>query len=191
MAFYESLQESFAEVTTEQLALRGFFALGIIVIGILVGKIVDAALRKLIEKFDVHKHIRGTFSELFLLVVRWSIYIVFVNFGLNQLGLPIVSDFFSSILITIPAFTGALLLLVIGIGLGYYLRRIIKNSETKGGEFISEIVFYFVVLIFGVYAIWIALIPMDPATTSSIIIITTAVAAAGVTYYHTKKELKH
>ncbi|RKX59154.1 MAG: hypothetical protein DRP29_05175, partial [Thermodesulfobacteriota bacterium] len=78
MSFYESLQESFAEITTEQLALRGFFAAAIIIIGILVGKIVDAALRKAIERFDVHKHIRGAFSDLFLLVVRWSIYITFV-----------------------------------------------------------------------------------------------------------------
>lgn len=190
MTFYETLQESFTEVTANQLALRGFFALGIIIAGILIGKIIDATLRKLAEKFDANKHIRNSFIELFLLVVRWTIYIFFINLGLNQLGLPVVSDFFSSILITIPAFTGALLLLVIGIGLAYYLRKIIKNSDTKGGDFIAEMIFYFVIFVFGIYAIWIALIPMDHTTRNAIIVVLVAVASAGVVYYHIKKELK-
>jgi hypothetical protein len=187
MSFYESLQESFTEVTADQLVLRSFFALGVIIVGIFIGKIIDWLLRKLFNKLDIVKHIRGTFVDIFLLVIRWTIYIFFINLGLNQLGLPVVSDFFSSILITIPAFTGALLLLVIGIGLAFYLRRIIKNSETKGGDFIAEIIFYFVIFVFGIYAVWIALIPMDPATRNTIIIVLVAVASAGVIYNHAKK----
>ena len=189
MTFYETLQESFTEVSLHQLAIRSLFAFALIIIGVLIGRLIDAAFRKIIEKFDINKHIRGTFCELFLLVIRWTIYIFFIYLGLNQLEVPVISDFLSSILITIPAFTGALLLLVLGVGLAYYLRTIIKNAETKASEFMSYVVFYFVIFIFSIYSIWIALIPLNPETTSYIIVFMTTIALAGVIYYHTKKEL--
>jgi len=190
MTFYEVLQESFNNVTINQLALRGFFAFAIIILGIAFGKLVDLVFRKIIRKVEINKHIRNSFIELFLLVIRWTIYITFINFGLNQLEIPVISDFFSSILITIPAFTGALLLLVIGVGLAYYLRKIIKNSEAKEGEIIADILFYFVIFVFGIYAIWLALLPLNSTTTHSIIIVLVAISAAGVIFYNTKKELK-
>ena len=190
MGIYEIIQESFTGLTIKQLAINSFFALGIIIIGVLLGKIIDLALRKLSEKIDLNKHVKASFTELALLIIRWSVYIIFINLGLNQLGIPVISNFFSSILITIPAFTGALLLLVIGFGLAYYLKKIIKNSETTGGEFISQLVFYFVIFVFGAYSVKTALISIYPATTSSVIILVTAISAAGAVYYHVQKELK-
>lgn len=190
MAFYDSLQEAFSQITVNQLALRGFFAFAIILLGVVVGKLIDLVFRKIIQKVEVNKHIRNSFIELFLLVIRWTIYITFINFGLNQLEIPVISDFFSSILITIPAFTGALLLLVIGVGLAYYLRKITQSAEAKGGDLIADLLFYFVIFIFGTYALWLALIPMDPVTTNAIIVSVIALSAAGVIYYQTKKELK-
>src|SRR4030043_1358733 len=179
MGFYDSLSESFQQVSADELALNSFFAAGIIIIGVLLGKLIDIGLRKLLEKFEINKHIRGSFIELFLLVIRWTIYIIFINFGIDQLGIPIISEFFSSILMTIPAFTGALLLLIIGFGLAYYLNKIIKSSEAKGSDFISEFIFFFVIFIFGIYSIKIALIPLDPAISSSLITILVAICSAG------------
>jgi len=191
MTFYDSIQESFSEVSTNQLALKGFFAFAIIILGIVVGKLIDLAFRKIIQKIEVNKHIRNSFIELFLLVIRWTIYITFINFGLNQLEMPIITDFFSSILITIPAFTGALLLLVIGVGLAYYLKKITQSAEAKGGDLIADLLFYFVIIIFGTYALWLALLPLEPVVTNSIIVAVITISVAGVIYYHTKKELKH
>lgn len=190
MTFYESVKEVFHTILLNPIALNGLIALGIIIIGVIIGKIIDSVFRKLVKKIEIDKHVRSSFIELFLFVIRWTIYISFINLGLNQLGLPAVSDFFSSILITIPAFTGALLLLVMGIGLAYYLRKIIKNSEVQGWEFMSQVIFYFVIFMFGIYSFKIALIPIDASTRSLILIYSTAIALAGVVYYHIQRELK-
>ena len=190
MTFYDSIKGVFEKILLSQLAFNGFFALGIILIGILLGKIIDSAFRKLIEKIEIDKHVRGSFIELFLFVIRWTIYISFINLGLDQLGLEVVSNFLPSILITIPTFTGALLLLVIGIGLAHYLRKIIKKSEIEGWEFMSQVVFYFVVFMFGIYSFRIALIPVDASTRSLVLIYAAAIALAGVVYYQVQKELK-
>ncbi len=190
MTFYESMRGAFETILLNPIALKAIFALGIIIIGVIIGKLIDTLLRRLIKKIEIDNHVRSSFIELFLFVIRWTIYITFINGGLNQLGLESVSTFFSTVLITIPTFTGALLLLVLGIGLANYLKRIIKNSEIKGWEFMSQVIFYFVVFMIGIYALKIALIPLEVSIRGSILVYSAAIALAGVVYYHAQRELK-
>ena len=85
---------------------------------------------------------------------------------------------------------GILILIIIGFAIAYYLREIIKNSQVKGGELISQVVFYFILYIFGVYTVKTALISLDEATTNWIIIILTAVMSTAIAFVFAKKELR-
>ena len=128
--------------------------------GIFLGKIVNFGLKKLSQKLELNKKIRGSFIELFLVVIKWSIYIIFISIGLNKLEIPTLTNFFTGILITIPAFTGALVLLAIGFIIAIYLRDVIEDAEVTGWDLISKVVFYFVLFLFGVYALKTALISL-------------------------------
>jgi hypothetical protein len=187
MAFFDSL-----DLTFNELVVRGFTALGIIILGILLGQLLDYLLRKLSDKVNIKKHIKGGFIDLTLFIIRWSVYIVFINLGLHQLQIPAITDYFSSILTAIPAFTGGLLLLILGFAFAFYLKKIIKISEEgPGWEFISQAVFFFVLIIFAVYALRIALVLLDDFTRNIILIILTTICSAGAVYYFVNRELKN
>lgn len=192
MGIYDIISQysSLESIDINQLLLTGGISIVIIIFGIFLGKIITLGLKKLSQKLNLDKKIRGSFIDLFLVVIRWSIYIIFLSFGLNQLEIPSLTNFFTKILITIPALAGALILIIMGFAIAYYLREIIKNSEIKGWELISQVIFYFIIYIFGVYTIKTALISLDEATTNWIIIILTAVMFTAIAFVFVKKELK-
>ena len=177
-------------IDINQLILNGVFALLIIIVGVFVGKLVSAGLRKLSQKLELNKRIRGTFIDLFLAVIKWSIYLLFISFGLNQLEIPKLTYFFTNALIIIPSLVGGLILLIIGLVIALYLKEVIKRSEIKSGNLISQTVFFFIIYLFGIYSIRIALISFDEWTTNMIIIVLTIVTASAIAYVCTVKELK-
>ncbi len=188
MALYNTLEE----VSTHELVLRGLSSLGIILFGFLLGRLVNWSLDRISKKLELHKHIKKGFIDLTLFIIRWSIYITFINLALNHLEIPQVTDFVSTVLITIPAFAAGLLLLILGLALAFYLKKIIQISEEGAAwNFISQVVFYFVLMIVGIYALKTALLPLENIVRNSIIISSVVIYSAGIVYYLTKKQLRH
>ena len=180
----------FANLDINQLIINIIFAIIIIVVGFFLGKIIEIGLKKLSQKLELSKSIRGSFIDLFLVVIKWSVILIFANIGLTRLEIPLLTKFFTSILITIPAFTGALVLLAIGFAIAIYLRDVIEDAEITGWDLISKVVFYFVLYVFGIYALKTALISFDEQTTNWIVIILTGVITAAVSYIIAKKETR-
>jgi len=176
-------------VDFNQVIIKGVIAIVIILLGVFLGKIINIGLKKISQKLELNKKIRGSFIDLFLVVIKWSIYIIFLSIGLNQLNIPLLTNFFTNILITIPAFVGALVLLAIGFAIAIYLREVIEDAEVTGWDLISKVIFYFVMLIFGVYALKTALISFDENAANLIIIILTAVTSSAIAYSITKKRI--
>jgi hypothetical protein len=180
-----------SNIDLNRLLINGIFAILILIIGVFLGKLVSYGLKKFSKKAELDKKIRGSFIDLFIIVIRWSIYLLFINFGLNQLEIPALTKAFTNIILVIPAFTGALLILILGIVVAVYLREIIEDTEAEGWQMMSKIVFYFIIYIFIIYAIKIALIPLDNYTVNMIILILTAVIGSGLAYVISKKEIKN
>jgi len=155
--------------------------------GIILGRFVTRILRRSAERTRVESTVRKSFVELFITVIRWSIYIIFINLALAQLNIPQLTDWLISVLVVIPALTGALLILGAGFVLAQYLKEIIRESKIEGWEMLSMILFYFVIYIFLVFAIKTALIKQDKNIVNIIILIFTGVVSAAVAYWHVKK----
>jgi len=156
-------------------------------VGIILGRFVTRILRRSAERTRVESTVRKSFVELFITVIRWSIYIIFINLALAQLNIPQLTDWLISVLVVIPALTGALLILGAGFVLAQYLKEIIRESKIEGWEMLSMILFYFVIYIFLVFAIKTALIKQDKNIVNIIILIFTGVVSAAVAYWHVKK----
>ena len=178
-----------SQVNLDDLIIKIILAIIIIAIGVVIGKLINYGIKRLSQQIELTKYIRSGIIDLARLIIRWSIYILFISMGLNYLEVPALTKFFTNILIIIPAFTGALILIVIGFSIAYYLKKIIKNNEIAKGEIIGEVIFYFVLLIFGIYSIKTALISFDETTANQIILIITAIASASVGYLFVKKEI--
>lgn len=155
-------------------------AIFFIVVGIVVGKLVAYGLHKLANKGNIAATIKPSFIDLFIAVIKWSIYILFIEFGMEQLNIPQLTNIFSSVLLSIPALVGALFLIGIGFVLGSYLKDIIEESKVINWEILSNLVFFFVVYVFSVFALKTALIYTDTMTVNIILIILTAVVSATV-----------
>ena len=175
---------------SNQLFLNIALAIAILIIGIFLGKIVNFLLAKLFQQFELKRKIRSSFISLFLVVVRWSIYLVFLSLAINRLGIPALAHLLTTVLITIPAFVAALVLISIGFAIAVYLRDVVEDAEVTGWDLISRILFYFVLFVFGVYALRVALIAFDPLTTNAIIVVLTAVIASAMAYIIAKKETR-
>ncbi|MCK5149434.1 hypothetical protein KAJ87_00720 [Candidatus Pacearchaeota archaeon] len=186
-----AIQDLLTNIDFNQLILKGVISVALIVLGICLGKILTFGLKKLSQKLDLNKKIRGSFIDLFLVVIRWSIYLIFISLGLNQLEIPFLTNFFTSILITIPAFVGALILLTVGFAIAVYLREVVEDAEITGWDLISKIIFFFVLYVSGVYALKTALISFHENTTNMLIIVLTIVISTAIAFVIAKKSLKN
>ncbi|MDO8528913.1 MAG: hypothetical protein Q7S06_03420 [Nanoarchaeota archaeon] len=177
----------FKNVDIKVLLPRGLISIGIILFGIVIGKLVTSGLKKLFMKIELEKKVKKSLTDLFLIIIRWSIYIIFFSLGLNYLDISNLTKNITNILITIPTFVGALILILLGFSVAYFLKKVILTTEIKGVEIVSEVVFYFVVYITGVYAIKTALIPLGEQITNYLIMILTGVFGGAGAYLLVKK----
>lgn len=159
-------------------------ALILIIIGIGIGRISYILLSKLISKFNIKNKIRESFLRLFLTIIEWSIYIIFIDLALKQLNVPLVTGIITKVIIVIPAITSALLLIAVGVGIAFYLREVIEDSEILGWKMISMYFFYFVIYVCGVYSLKIALISVEPLFVNILTAILTLVISISLAYYH-------
>ena len=164
------------------------FAIVILLFGIFLGRFISYFLNKIIKKIDIKNKTQYNFIGLAIATIRWSIYIGFLSISLNQLAAPLFSNVLTKMLVTIPAFTGALILIGVGFAIAIYLRNIIKESEIEELKTLSQYLYYFVIYIFGVYAINLALISTDDIVRNNIIISLTIIAALALTYSLVKKQ---
>jgi len=181
----------FFEVSSINQVLVGvIIAIGILLVGIFLGGFISYLIKKVLKGTDIEKDIRPSFVGLIATVIKWAIYIVFFDFALKQLPFVFLEDYFGRILLIVPAFVGALVLIGIGFAIAIYLRGTVEESEVTGWKDLSQYLYYFVLYVFGVYALNLALIAIDEVVRNWITIALTAIVVAALTYAIVKKEVK-
>lgn len=167
--------------------LNVLFALGLVIVGLIFGKLINFGLKKLFRRIGLEKKIKIGILDLFRAVIRWSVYVIFLGLGLAQLGTSNLTQAIMSVLIIVPTFIGALIIIIIGFSIAHFLRRIIRESGISGVDTLSEFIFYFVIYLAGVYAIRIALVSMGEQITNYLVMILTAVFGIVAAYFFIKK----
>ena len=178
------------QLTAGEFFANLLIAVIIVIVGIFLGKIVKFALRKGFERLKVDKIAKPSFFDLFLVVVKWSIYILFIDLALIQLGIPEITGWLTTILGVIPALTGALIIISAGFAIAVYLRKVISESKIEGWQILSQIFFFFVVYLFMIFAFRTALISLnDRLLTNALLVVFTALGGFVliIYYFKTKK----
>ncbi|MBM3234203.1 hypothetical protein FJZ19_03845 [Candidatus Pacearchaeota archaeon] len=183
MVFWE---REVAGMSVSQITRNAIFALALIVLGIIIGKLTEYILKKLIKEARLEKTRGYSFFQLVVSVIKWAIYIIFVNLALNQLGIPQFTNWLINILIVIPALVGALLLIVVGFAIASYLKELIEESRIAGWGVLSTIFYYFIIYVFLAFAFKTALISLDKTIVNWLLIILTGIVAAGVVFWQVK-----
>lgn len=174
-------------LTSEKFFANLIISVALIMLGVFLGKLVKFILRKTLEKMKIDKIIKQSFINLFLVVVKWSIYILFIDISLVQLNLPILTIWLTTILGVIPSLTGALIIISVGFTIATYLKKIIFESKIEGGSILSQMFFYFVNYIFMVFAFKTALISLqDKFIVNMLLIVFTVFGGASILIYYFK-----
>ena len=173
-------------ITIQQIFGRGAAAIILIIAGLFFGRLIGTGLKKLVSKIDLNKKIKGSLVNLFVGVIKLSIYIFFITLALNQLRIPSLTSALISFLIVIPAFTGALIIITIGFEIAIFIKKVIEESEIKEHWILSALLFYFIIFISLIYSLKVALISINNETTHYLIIILSTIISVIVGYLFIK-----
>ena len=189
MIFYSIssiLEQKFGILDLNTFFVNLIFASILLLIGLFLGWFVKLGLKKIIKKAELEKTTRKSFINLFLTVIKWSIYLLFISLALDTLGIPQLTSWITSAIRVIPAFVGALILIAVGFGIAVYLRDIIEESKILGWDILSMVFFYFILYVFMVFALKTALSGFEKNVVNTLIIILTAVVSAALAFWHVK-----
>lgn len=169
-------------IQSNSLIFNGFISLSLIVLGIFLGKSVSYLLSKLGEKLDIGKKIRPSFLGLIITLIRWSIYLIFINFALLQFPTLNITNITANVLLAIPFFLGAIMLIVFGFIIANYIKEVINEAQINGGKFISLYLFYFVIFVTGIYALRIALFSFKDSILNYLLMMISTVFVISIAY---------
>lgn len=130
-------------------------AIVLIVIGWLVGKIVGGAFSKLLKKVKLDYWVKKEklsqalwgkeISSVLGSLIKWYIVIVFLGAAASLIQLQPLADFVSSVIHYLPALFGAIVVVIIGLVVGEYLKKSIRKTEMPYNEWVSRLVKFLVV----------------------------------------------
>src|SRR3989338_2255331 len=187
-SFLSALSEKFAIGDINSFIVNLIFAVLILVIGIFIAKLINFLIKRAIKRASMERVTTASFIRLFLSVVEWSIYLLFLSFALDQLGIPELTSWLTTILVVIPALVGASILIVVGFAVAVYVRDIIAESEIVGWKVLSMIFFYFILYVFMIFALKTALISFDKDIVNKLLLIFTTIITLGITYWTVRKK---
>lgn len=168
-----------------------FLAIAFLLLGIFLGKFIAYLLSRIVKAADIEKEVRPSFVKLIIAVIKWSIYIIFINLALHQFSIEGLSDVITNMLVVVPALTAALVLIGIGFAVAIYLREVIEDSEVTGWKMLSEYIYYFILYVFGVYSFNLALISIDSFIRNILIVVLTIIIGSSIAFSKIRKELKN
>ena len=171
----------------DQIIVNSVMAIILLGVGILLGKFLERILKRAVERTSIEREIKPSFVNLLISVIKWSIYVIFVNLALTQFHIPALTDWLVSVLVVIPALTGAVVLIWVGFAIASYLEQMIAESRIHGWEVLSKTFFYFILYLFLFFAIKTAMIGQDRDFVNTILLIFTVVVGAAVAYWNVRK----
>lgn len=125
--------------------------------------------------------------------VFWIILLVFFISASETLGWAAVSESISHLIAYLPQLFGALLVFVVGLYIASFVRRFISTTfntfDLAGGRLMSEITFYFILLLIGTTALEQAGIETSILTANISIIIGGLLLAFAIGFGYSSREL--
>jgi len=146
-----------------------------LIIGFILGKIIGRVVREILVRAKIDEYIiteekiSFKFSNVFALIARWVIYLVFIQQAVMFLGVTAIIQFVNSILIFIPGLIAAALVIIIGYNIALYLKDKIVTSKTLYSDITGKTIFFLVVYLS--IALALPFVGINPELINSILLI--------------------
>ena len=171
----ENLVGSFATIIPNVIG-----ALFLLVLGWLVGRVAYMVMYKVLRKFKIDAYFKlekpWRFSETFSVIIKWIIYLAFIQAALDVLGVWTLSQHFEQVIALITGMMGGIIVLLVAYLIGRYVQKRLEVSKGKHSQLMSQLIFLFIMVLAVSMAFEVANIPNDLINT----IIVIAVASVGL-----------
>lgn len=157
-------------------SLPGFLAAIVwLIIGFIVGKVIGRVVKEIlvrvkIDTYVTHKqHMMFKISDVFSLIARWWIYLVFIQQATIFLNVAALTQFTGQIINFLPNMVGAGIIVIVGYVLATYLKDKIITSKTLYSDIVGKLIFF--LLIYVSIALALPLLKIDPTIVNWILLI--------------------
>ncbi|MFQ6056888.1 MAG: hypothetical protein ACE5J3_13010 [Methanosarcinales archaeon] len=128
--------------------------LGLLVIGWLVGRLVGKVTKKIILKLKVDQYITRKkkplfrLSDIFSIIFRWTVYLVFIWAAVETLGIAALTEFIRAIVMHfIPGLVKAIIVIIVGYALAEYVKKQVDISKVEYSGIIGNVLFWLIIYI--------------------------------------------
>ncbi|MFH1424204.1 MAG: hypothetical protein ABIG20_00820 [archaeon] len=134
-------------------SLPGIIAATILlIVGFIIGKIVGAAVKEVLLKANIDRHIELKREELklsnfFSELVKWIIYLLFIQQAALSMGIMAVAAAFGALLAFLPSVVEAVIVVAVGYVLARYIEDVVFDSRVSYSGLMSKVFFFFVVYV--------------------------------------------
>ncbi|MBS3055755.1 MAG: hypothetical protein J4452_04690 [Candidatus Aenigmarchaeota archaeon] len=159
-------------------------AMILLLIGWLVGLVLGRVTKEILRRLKVDEYIaRGKkpvfrLSDIFSVIVTWSIYLVFIQASVDTLGIAALSSFLQGILSFIPGLVKAIIVVVVGYGLAEYVRHQVESSGVTYSELMGRILFFLIIYI--AIAMALPLVGIDPFLVNALLLVIAGSVGVGL-----------
>lgn len=128
------------------------YALIVLVIGYIIGKISAAVVVKALQEAKVDKrlkytHLKFTVSSVTATVVKWVVYLVFLQQAAAILSIAVISSVVDQIIAFIPGIAKAAIILLAADAIGIYLKYDVIGAKQAATKLVGDLVFAIVLYV--------------------------------------------
>jgi hypothetical protein len=123
-------------------------ALGIIIAGIFIGKLFKWIFKRiLINMFKLGNLIKPELIETFLSIIKWIIYIIFIQIAIVVLNIPLLSQYLGNALSEIKNLIEAVVILMVGYGISSYIKQKLDKMGSESWSTLGNLLFVFIIFV--------------------------------------------
>jgi len=134
---------------TIALVPKAVAAIIILIVGFVIGKLIGAAVEEILLKARIDQYVRSKrteikLSHIFAVILKWVIYLVFLQQASYTLAIPIISTFLGEIIAFLPGVIQAIITVGVGYALARYIEGLVRDSEVAYSGISSKVFFFFI-----------------------------------------------
>ena len=119
-----------------------------LVVGFLVGKVAGWIVKQFLTRIKLDKYVfekekfKIQLSDVFSILTRWVIYLIFIQISAGILGIASVITLVNSAISFLTGAIEATVIIIIGYSLAYYIKDMVIHSKTFYGDLVGKVIFF-------------------------------------------------
>lgn len=124
-----------------------------LLIGFLIGKFGGWLVKQFLVKIKLDQYIfeRDKFkmklSDIFSVLTRWIIYLLFIMYSASFLGVPEVMQLIQSAIGFLAGAVEAAVIIIVGYSLAFYIKEKVMHSKTFYADIVGNVIFFMILYV--------------------------------------------